>query len=333
MNYLGVFLPNLIKLDRNEIPYPPPPNVLGAAKRALEEVNRYQEEEELDELRDLAARYMGVEEDLVVLSPGSEVLVELLLREFGERVVVVKPSFFHVVEMTRFLSGEVCEVELSPPLFELDREKLFVYAQKASAVYVDVPNNPIGGVLLSEDDVVRLAKACRGVVIVDEAYYEFCGTSFAHLVHSLRNLVVARTMSKAFALAGMRVGCAASGELALSFLEELWLEWLISTPSLRAAKEALRNPSYAFEIASRISEERKRVSSRLRGIGLEVHEGPTNFVMVKGKPSTPNELRNKGILVFDLSEMIAPGYFRAAISTEEQNNVFLSALEEILING
>ncbi len=326
-------MPNLIKLDRNEIPYPPPPNVLEVAKRALEEVNRYQEEEELDELRELVARYMGVEEDLVVLSPGSEVLVELLLREFGERVVVVKPSFFHVVEMTRFLSGKVYEVELSPPSFELDREKLLAYAQKASAVYVDVPNNPTGGVLLSEDDVVRLAKACRGVVIVDEAYYEFCGTSFAHLAHSLRNLVVARTMSKAFALAGMRVGYAASGELALSFLEELWLEWLISTPSLRAAKEALRNPSYAREIASRISEERKRVSSRLRRMGLEVHEGPTNFVMVRGKPSTTGELRKRGVLVFDLSEMIAPGYFRVAVSTREQNDAFLSALEEVLAGG
>jgi histidinol-phosphate aminotransferase len=234
-----------VRLHMNEVPYLPPQNVIDAARRGLSELNRYADPEDLEQLRGLLADYAGVPRRYIVLSPGSDLLLRELLHTFsiGRQVVTVSPSFFPTVQAAKQFASKRLSIRLSPPRFDLARELLVNALKEPSLVIIDNPNNPTGSMLLDRRAVETIVGHGDSLLVVDEAYYEFSDVTFADLVRDHPNLVVTRTMDKAFGLAGARIGYAIAGEATLDRLASFCA--LLPRPSLYAAIEALRQPGFA----------------------------------------------------------------------------------------
>ena len=149
------------------------------------------------------------------------------------------------------------------------------------------------------------------------------------MVEEHPNLSVVRTLDKAFGLAGARVGYLIAGEDFLDAFSTFYA--FLPQSSLYAAIETMRNPSYIKKNIELTIKERERVSKELGKIGFQVCSSVTNFLLIKTNiPSVARELKDKGILVFDLSNRWLPGYIRVSMGTAKENNIFLSSMREIL---
>jgi len=193
-----------------------------------------------------------------------------------------------------------------------------------SLVIIDNPNNPTGRTLLDRQAVETLIDNTDALLVIDEAYYEFSGVTFADMVQNCPDLAITRTMDKAFSLAGARVGYAVAGNTFLDALSSFYA--FLPQSSLSAAIEALENPGYMRRNVQRVIEERERVWRALNELGAHVHQSTTNFLLVRTEiPDAVSEFREIGILVSDLSNQLPPGFIRVSIGTPEENDAFISA--------
>lgn len=326
----------VIELNRNEIPYPPPRRVLGAAKEGLVQSNRYLKNCELDELRRRISVYSEVEENSIFVGSGAEALITETLHLFSRRrkVVIVDPTFFiitYVTENLERLGTKIVKIRLTYPHFRLPIEPLISESKDASLTVIDNPNNPSGRLLLDSRSVEELCESTSGIVLVDEGYYEFSHFTVANLVKSHPNLAVTRTMSKAFGLAGLKLGYMIAGETVLDSFSTVDLPLRPSKPSVYAAIEALKDTGYMKRNVRRIAEERERVREIVDKIGLDVCPSCTNFLLIRtDAPYTGRRLKELGVMVFDPSRQLPCKYIRVSVGLKEENDAFLSALKKIL---
>lgn len=272
-----------VRLDLNESPIPPPSQVIEAAARELEAVNRYPDPGRVKLLESMLAEYSRVPEGYVaVVNGGDEALRIVMERLGGNGVAFPKYSF----TMYRILANT-----LKLPTYELGMEPngdSWVLTRplkpRGNLIIIDSPNNPTGSPLIEEDDAVYLLE--RGyTLVVDEAYYEFHGETFAGLAESYDNLIVVRTLSKAFALAGLRIGYIIASPRTLEALAARALPFPLSRPSLEAAISALENRSYATRIVKLINEMKPLYKEVLVKAGFRVYESRANFLLARA----PNE--------------------------------------------
>lgn len=196
-------------------------------------------------------------------------------------------------------------------------------------VIIDTPNNPTGKVLLDRSLVKRILEKPDTLLAVDEAYYEFSGQTCADLVEGYPNLAVSRTMDKCFSLAGLRVGYLLAGGDFIKVLSSF--PTILPRPSLAAATAALKAPDYMKDYVARIIRERDRVKEQLIRLGAEPVESSANFLLLPtGMPDITRLLKERGILVADVSDQLEPGYIRIGIGTPEDNDALLAAMKNIL---
>ena len=314
-----------IRLHMNEVPYPPPQDVIEAAREGLSKLNRYADPEELERLRGLLADYSGVSKHHVILSPGSDLLLREVIHAFskGRKIVMVSPSFFPTVQATKQFATRRLSIRLSPPAFGLGLEPLMDALEEPSLVIIDNPNNPTGRMLLDRQAVEAIVERGETLLVIDEAYYEFSEMTFADMVEGHPRLAITRTMDKAFSLAGARVGYAIAGE---AFLKAFFSFYAyLPQPSLYAAMEALRHPDYMRENVRRIIEERERLWQRLDELGVRVYPSSTNFLLVRAEiPDVARRLRDANVLVSDVSNQLPPGFIRVSVGTREENDAFVT---------
>jgi histidinol-phosphate aminotransferase len=323
-------LRDTIRLHMNEMPYPPSQSVVKAAQEGLARLNRYADPAELEALRGLLAGYCGVPRDRVILSPGSDLLLREVIHTFsqGRRVITVSPSFFPTVQAAKQFATEWLSIRLGPPAFDLNVNLLMEVLKGPSLVILDNPNNPSGRILLSTPEVEALLQRENVLLVIDEAYYEFSGVTFADRVADHPCLAVIRTMDKAFSLAGARVGYGIAGEAFQDVLSSFYA--LLPRPSLCAAMEALRRPEAMRENVRRVVEERERLRRALDELGVHVYPSSTNFLLVRSEvPDLVARLRDEGVLVADVSNQLPAGFFRVSIGTPGENDAFLNALAKL----
>jgi histidinol-phosphate aminotransferase len=317
----------------NEMPYAPPQHVIQAVRPALSQLNRYADPQELEQLRAHLADYAGVPQRHVILGPGSELLLREIIHRFSRRrkVVMVSPSFFPTVQAARQVATHWLSIKLSPPAFDMAPHLLIDALDEPSLAIIDNPNNPTGSVLLDRQAVEAITERQDVLLVIDEAYYEFSNLTFADIVARCPNLVVTRTMDKAFSLAGARVGYAIAGEAFLEAFSSFYA--LLPRPSLYAALAALRDSDYARMNVRRIIVERERVRQALDGQDpseTHVYPGRANFLLVRTRiPDVANRLKDRGVLVSDVSDQLPSGFIRVSIGTPEENDAFLVAYREI----
>ena len=324
-----------VRLDLNESPFSPPPEIVEAGRRALQDVNRYPGRDLVGSLEEALADYAGVPSELVAVGCGGDgllTLIALIASSSRTGRMAVYPEYSFV--MYEALAGEagymVRRVPMKPSgdVWVLDEDALFSLAREASLVFIDSPNNPTGSLLVAPKRLAELAEEARGFVVVDEAYYEFSGVTVAGLVESYDRLLVVRTFSKAFSMAGLRVGYAIAPRNIATRLRRL-APFPASKPSIAAALEALRRLDHVSRVVAHVRRWREVMRERLNSMGARAYRSHANFILVDLKVSNAAErLAEKGVIV--RKTRLGDSYVRVTVGSERDNMVFLEAAGEVL---
>ena len=340
--YDPAFAPVRINLSANENGLGLPPGVAAELGQALARTatNRYPRPLS-DELRQEIALWHGVAPERVCVGNGGDELLFNLFVAFGGagRTLVDCPPSFSVYRLYAELAEtEVVDVPRDPADFSLDEAALVDAARGASVVVVTSPNNPTGN--LARPGLVReLCGACPGLVLADEAYMEFAdaGQSSEPLLGEFDNLVVLHTFSKAFALAGARVGYALASPGVVAALNAVRQPYSVNVLSQAATLVCVRRRDEFAPSVELIRRERARVLDglrRLAGRGVEVWPSQGNFLLLRVPDAHGLWERLKderSILVRDFSR--APGLagcLRVTVGTPKENDAFLQAMGELL---
>ena len=328
-----------VRLNTNETPEPPPVAFLDELARRLGglSLNRYPDRD-ATELRDALARRIGRSRDEVWVANGSnEVLLQLLLAYGGpgRRALITRPGYSMYPELARTTSTGTVEVALDDA-FELtvDRARQAVDEHDPDVIMVASPNNPVG-TLVSHEAVRALHDGSRALVVVDEAYVDFApeGSSVIDLLDVCPRLVVSRTFSKAFRLAGLRLGWLVAAPWVVEDLQRVRLPYHLDALTQLAGTIALELEQRFLDHRASIASERERVLARLGARGdLSVAPSVANFVLLRSdRDDLFARLLEQGVLVRDVSGGSGlAGCLRVTIGTPAENDRFLSALEQAL---
>jgi len=320
-----------IDLQKNENPFLPSENIQKAAIKGLEKANRYAEPKDLIELKELLGKYNEVPIDRIVLSHGSNLLLREIINIFSKdrKIIRVSPSFFPVAQYALNQASRLTKIQLSPPNFKLDPHLLLNELNEPTLLIIDNPNNPTGKIMIDEDTTEKILQNTNVLLVVDEAYYEFSGQTFASMIENYPNLAIIRTMDKAFSLAGLRLGYLLMGD----YYKEHFSSFLIdlSTPTLFAAIEALKNPEYMTANVAKILNEKIRIEKELVKFGIQVFSGKANFILIKTNiPDFSKKLNDEELNICNLADEWIDGYYRISIGLREENNKLLSIIKEIV---
>ena len=314
----------------NENPYPPPRRVIRAASRGLEEINRYADTDDMNKLREAIGSYNNISPDNVIVAPGSDFILREVIETFSSdrKIIMVNPSFLPALQCAREHAKKLVRIQLTPPNFKLNYDIILSEVKEPTLIIIDNPNNPTGALLLEEKKVKEMLENKNVLLLVDEAYYEFCGQTFLGLIKDYPNLAITRTLDKAFSLAGLRIGYLIGGS---SFIKKfLDYQTFLPRPSVYAAIEALKDVNYMLENIEKLVKERERVKTELENIGCDVFPSNANFLLIKSTiPDLARRLRDYDILIKDLSSSWLSGFYRVSIGLPKENNLLLSTLRRI----
>ena len=313
-----------VNLSANENTYGMQPEVKAAVDKGLRDAvtNRYPQPLS-NELRSELARWHDVGEDHVIVGNGGDELLFNLFLAFGGR---------ELVETT------VVDVPRDPETFECDADALVEAASRASIVVVTSPNNPTGN-LFPIEQTRRLCEACPGVVLLDEAYMEFApeGSSAEPLLAEYDNLAVLHTLSKAFCLAGGRIGYVLASPSVVNALAAVRQPYSVNVFSQAAGLAAVRNRKAFEPTIANIASERERLLDELASmedLGVTVWPSAANFLLVRMPDAhvVRDRLRDEfSILVRDFSS--ASGLrdcLRVTVGMPDENDALLEALRQLL---
>jgi histidinol-phosphate aminotransferase len=326
-----------VRLNTNECPQTLPVGFsddLAAAVRELE-LNRYPDGQ-MWALREALAERTGHGVDGIWAANGSNEVLAQLLTAYGgpgRRAALFEPTYLLHRRICWLTQTEITERDLDP-LFEIDGDAVaWATASEVDVVFVCSPNNPTGN-SQPLDAIRSLASRSDRLVIVDEAYVEFGGETSLPLVAAYPNVAVVRTFSKAFALAGARIGYVLASPVVVEDLQRVRLPYHMSALTQAAGVTALRHADEASAGLDAIRIERDRIVRALSEIeGAMVFPSDANFVLFK-PPGDAKEvwraLLDRGVLVRDLTEVV-PNGLRVTAGTTHEVDLFLKALDEVLV--
>jgi histidinol-phosphate aminotransferase len=324
----------VIKLNTNENPYPPSPLVFAALRKASNRSLRLYPEPLAESLRAVAASVYGVQPENILAGNGSDEILSIIMRSFvgpEDRVAFPVPTYSLYDTLVAIQQGERVTVDY-PQDFAVPEA---LASQNAAVTFLCNPNSP-SGTLVSLQDIERLAHAVSGVLVIDEAYVDFAeneGASSLPLIQHLPNLVVLRTFSKSFSLAGMRIGLAFASEEIIFGMMKVKDSYNLNRLSLVAATAALGDMPWMTRNSRRIQRSRRQLSAVLKKMGFYVYPSHANFVMARKKEQNLKDvyerLKSKKILVryFDV-----PGLqdsLRITVGTPQEIRALLKEMKAI----
>ena len=285
------------------------------------------------ELKETLSAYAGVDSQCITTGCGSDDLLDSAIRAFaepGDRIAFCAPTFAMVPIFARLNGVETVSVSMTPA-WDIDPEGLVHTG--ARVIYVCSPNNPTG-TTASRDAIEHLIASAPGVVILDEAYAEFAEASCVDLVTRNDRLLVVRTMSKAFGLAGLRVGYALGAASLVAEVEKSRGPYKVSIIAERAAVESLTyDQGWVGQRVADARESREGLAESLRALGLEPLPSQANFVLVPlaGAPAVARRMRERGVAVRAFQELpIVGDALRITAGPAPMMDLALIALEEAL---
>jgi histidinol-phosphate aminotransferase len=320
----GVPEDQVVRFDTNTFPWP------GVALADLPPLalNEYPDTS-YGELTRAIADYVDVSTDRITVGAGADEILDMCAKAYidaGTRVVMARPTYPMFRILTEIAGGQIDDILMSD--LRLDRAAFVSRAKTAGLTWLCNPNNPTGE-LLPLDFIAEVAQATSGVLVVDEAYVEMSGVTALPLIESMPNVVVSRTLSKAFGLAGVRVGYALAGPAISGALRKVRPPGSISVVSEALGARALRDLDGMRKRVHAITAERERLRADLTALGLEVRESAANFLLVHaGRAAAPALLRS-GLVVrtFGASSPLAE-YIRVTVRRPEENARLVEALRQ-----
>ncbi len=326
-----------LRLDFNENTQGPAAQVLNRIRELdAEELARYPEREPVERL---TAEFLGLTSEQVLLTNGVDEAIHVLCQAYlepGTEALVVVPAFA-MYELVAAATG--AQVITVPALaaFEFPTQRVLDRISPATRVIILAnPNNPTGAVAKSADILLIARAAAHAAVLVDEAYFEFYGQTLLRQISSQPNLFVARTFSKAYGMAGLRVGVLAGCELQMSVVRRAVSPYNVNAAALACLPAALADREYVECYSAEVRRGRDRLETKFRELGIRYWPSQANFVLAdfgSWAQGFVTAMSTHGILVRNRSsDPGGEGCVRITVGTSEQMDRLLATLEEVVGN-
>lgn len=321
----GFYGRNIVQLGANENPYEPSDKVKEAYIRSLDEICRYPDSQ-YNELKEKISEYLKCSKENVAIGCGSSELINRVCDCFLDeldKVLIPMPSYSLYLTYSMLRNAIVITPEFEG--YEIDDR---IAEFKSKLTFVCSPNNPTGNCL--KRDVIEMAAENSEYLVIDEAYAEFSGKTSVDLALERDNVVVLRSFSKFFGLAGLRIGYAVADKEIVEGLEKIRLPFPISQTAVNCATAALNDIEHYKKISRKIASEKERLRKELESIG-KVYPSEANFFLVKTDKVRAPDLLKKGISVRELPDL--PGlkgyHLRITVGKKEENDRLLKAISEL----
>ncbi|MBX2816010.1 MAG: histidinol-phosphate transaminase [Saprospiraceae bacterium] len=324
------------KLSSNENPWGPSPKVKEALPWLLDEVHRYPDAHD-GRLRDALSVFYGGKmqaEQFITGNSGSEIL-EMIMRAFlseGDECIVCKPGFIPYWEFSAKFGAKIVAVPLIEDTFEVDLDSILsAITDRTRLIILANPNNPTGTIIKREILQQYFAKVPGDIItIIDEVYNHYVDDQdYSHAWEFIddHHVIGLNSFSKAFGLAGLRVGFAYCGQDLAQYVSSVKRIFVLNKVSLGAAMTALTDPLYLQTIREKTQIEKRWLYNRLDELNVKYWKSEANFVMIKVEDpgSLLDALALEGVLLRPLAGFGAPGHLRVSIGTRESNQAFIDA--------
>lgn len=327
---------DFIKLCSNENPFGPSPMAIEAIKSEAEKVGEYPESSSI-ELKEAIGEYLDVNPVHISVGNGSDEVMDMVCKATmnpGDKALIPIPSFSQY-ELT-------CRINAMDPNFvyledyQWNIESVLEKTRDCRAIFIGRPNNPTGNSIDDED--LEMLLETEKLVIVDEAYGEFSDYTVVDWIEDYENLIVLRTFSKMFGLAGLRVGYGISSKEIIEAMERVRSPFNVNRIAQKAAIAALKDKEFVGRARETILDERNYLQRELESLGFKTLPSDANFIMTSPKPlgmnatDVCNYLNREGILIRNLSGFrgIESDWVRITVGGPKQNKRLIKTLEELI---
>jgi histidinol-phosphate aminotransferase len=323
----------MIKLNTNENPFPPSPRVVQTVREVEPEALRRYPDPKASAFRTAAAGVLRVSPEMILAGNGADELLAVAVRTFvssGGTLSAPEPTYALYSQLAKLsdakYSGISWEKNWALPAAEL-------LDSGADAIFVANPNTP-SGTLVPPKALAELAAAFAGPLVIDEAYAEFADGNCLELVRDFANVIVVRSMSQAYSLAGLRFGYAIAQPEVIEEMAKLKDAYNCDTIAAAAAAAAIEDQEYATRTWEHVRNERTRMTSELESLGYEVAPSQANFILAtcpvgRGKNAYLG-LKQQGILVRYFDRAGLTDKIGITIGTSQENNALLGGLKSLI---
>jgi histidinol-phosphate aminotransferase len=331
-------LKTIYKLASNEIPFVPT-YIFKAVLSQIHQANRYPEASS-HYLRQKLARALKVSPDRLVFGNGSDELIVMTLRAFVEErdeVIIGTPTFLIYEIQSQVAGARIKKVRLHDYRYDLEKIAQAI-TKKTKLIFIANPDNPHGTYVTHKEVVKFLHKVPKDVLVFfDEDYFEFVMNKdyprTLSLLKTRKNIVVSRTFSKAYGLAGVRIGYAICDTAVARCLNSVREPFNIDRFAQVCASAALDNHRFVEKAKKHVVKEKKYLCRQLNKLGLEYIESVANFILINFKKDTSrlnDHLLSKGIIIRPLTGWGLPHFFRVTIGLHKENEAFIRHLSAFL---
>ncbi|HYO10021.1 MAG TPA: histidinol-phosphate transaminase [Tepidisphaeraceae bacterium] len=322
----------VVKLNTNENPFPPSPKVMQAIQQIEPEQLRRYPSATADAFREAAAQVLGVTPDMIMAGNGSDDVLAVAVLTFlspGDTLAYPSPTYSLYPVMAELDEVKVAEVPWERD-WALPVDALV--ATRARAIFLANPNAP-SGTFVSPQRIDALCKAFAGVVLVDEAYVDFADDDCLPLLKDHQNIVITRTLSKAYSLAGLRFGYAVARPEVVREMNKARDSYPCDAISVAAATAAIADQEYARKTWEHVKSERQRLSSELTQLGWKVLPSEANFILATVPDGRGKEvylgLKRQGILVRYFDKPGLDDKIRITVGTSQENNALIGGVKAL----
>ena len=331
--YVPSDIPYQIKLDANESSFKKISENLMINENGLD-VNFYPDSSSTI-LREKIGQYAGIKSENIIVGNGSSEMIDLIMKSFvdkGDSILTFSPTFSMYKVYANIYSADLVEVPCEDN-FEIPLSKIMEVSKTLGNKLMILcnPNNPTGKDIPRED-ILKILDNSNQLLVMDEAYIEFGGESIIDLVNEYENLIVLRTFSKAFGLAGARIGYMAANRNIIEIIDRVRPPYNLNKFSQHAGILALEKLDEVLEEIENVKKRRSKVYAAMKGFGLQAFESYGNFVFFKDdEEKIFLKLVEKGILIRKFSGNLK-GYYRVSVGSENEMVYFIKSVEEIMKN-
>lgn len=331
--------PHELKLDANESPYDMTREIKDNLIEWIQKSENFKLYPDTDsiKLREILAKYWKVTKDNVICGVGSDQLIDCILKlviEPEDKVLVPNPSFSMYKIITKLNHGIPVQFELDDNFDYILEDIIEKYKQnEPKAIMICNPNNPTGNII-AKSDIIRLLDIVKCPVIVDEAYGEFYGDSMIDEINNFDNLIVLRTFSKAYGLAGLRVGYGIANSNLIEYINITKPPYNLNTFTQLAAIQIMDNIEEYKELIENIKQEKDWLYKELSKINdIKCYKSEANFILIKSKIDNLSQLLcENGILVrgFSNNDNRLSNCIRVSVGKRKDNEKLIKTLESII---
>ena len=329
----------VVKLASNENPLGPSPKAMEAIKKYSKDVSLYPDQS-CYELTGLLAEKLDMSPENIVIGNGSDEIMMLIALAYissGDEVIISLNTFSTYETVSRLMEASILNINLKDYTYDL-QEMAAVASQKTKLIFVCNPNNPTGTINTKKDLDQLVSKVpANTIIVLDEAYSEYAESQdfpdSLEYVRNNKNVIVLRTFSKIYGLAGLRVGYGIARPDIIKYLRLVRLPFSVNRIGQIAASASLSDIHHVEVSRKNNSDGKKYLYGELEKLGLSYVKTEANFIFIDLKDDADAifmKLMRHGVIVRPLSSFGMPGSIRVTIGTPDQNNKFIKALSEVI---